>query len=99
MIDKVKEINWEKPIDVELSYRVMVEKINEIISYLNNNPNKMNRPQKLYAIENESTKDIIFSARGGAYQDLSAAENKAKLLHTQNPKTNYRVVEYTLSER
>ena len=76
----------------------VVYKINEIIEHINNCNAFPKRPRKLYAVENMTTKEIIFSARGGAYQDRFAAENKMALLHRENPKFLYRIVEYNLNE-
>lgn len=96
MINKILETDTINPIDIRVYHNVMINKINEIIDYLNSNNFGVNRPHKLYAVENETTKGIIFSARGGAYQNKSAAEDKTKLLQQENPRFHYRIIEYEL---
>ena len=39
---------------------------------------QMRRPTELYAIENITTGDIIFNARGGCYGEKEAAKRKVK---------------------
>jgi hypothetical protein len=39
---------------------------------------QMMRPTELYAIENITTGEIIFNARGGCYRDKEAAKRKAR---------------------
>ena len=80
-------------------FQDVIDKINEITDNVNALIDvQPKRPLTLYAVENEATGEIIFSARGGAYQDRFAAENKAKLLHREKPQFLYKVVEYTLRE-
>lgn len=53
---------------------------------------QMRRPTELYAIENITTGEIIFNARGGCYRDKEAAKRKVKELGM-----NYRIVKYRLT--
>lgn len=47
----------------------------------------------LYGLQNINSGEIVFSARGGAYQDIDAAMRKQKALGK-----DYRIVTYLLSE-
>ena len=90
----IKKINGQTT-----DFQGIIDKINEIVDNVNGLLDvRPKRPLILYAVENEATKEIIFSARGGAYQDKFAAENKAMLLHRENPQFLYRVIEYSLKE-
>ena len=53
---------------------------------------QIKRPTELYAIENITTGEIIFNARGGCYRDKEAAKRKVKELGM-----NYRIVKYRLT--
>ena len=53
---------------------------------------QIKRPTELYAIENITTGEIIFNARGGCYREKEAAKRKVKKLGT-----NYRIVKYRLT--
>lgn len=53
---------------------------------------QIKRPTELYAIENITTGEIIFNARGGCYREKEAAKRKVKELGT-----NYRIVKYRLT--
>ena len=90
----IKKINGQTT-----DFQGIIDKINEIVDNVNGlHDVQPKRPRTLYAVENEAIGEIIFSARGGAYQDRCAAENKAKLLHREKPQFLYKVVEYTLKE-
>jgi len=65
---------------------------NEIIDYINKKEN--NNPESLYAIKNIETGEIIFNARGGAYQNKEAAISKCLELGQET----HKLVEYKLSE-
>ena len=53
---------------------------------------QIKRPTELYAIENMTTGEIIFNARGGCYKEKEVAKRKVKELGT-----NYRIVKYRLT--
>ena len=53
---------------------------------------QIKRPTELYAIENITTGEIIFNARGGCYREKEAAKRKVKELGM-----NYRIVKYRLT--
>lgn len=53
---------------------------------------QIRRPTELYAIENITSGEIIFNARGGCYKEKEAAERKVKELGM-----NYRIVKYRLT--
>lgn len=67
-------------------------KVNEIIDYINDKEN--NNPEVLYAIKNIETGEIIFNARGGAYQNKEAAISKCLELGQET----HKLVEYILSD-
>lgn len=54
---------------------------------------QIKRPTELYAIENMTTGEIIFNARGGCYRDKEAVKRKVKELGAKN----YRIVKYRLT--
>lgn len=53
---------------------------------------QVKRPTELYAIENITTGEIIFNARGGCYREKEAVKRKVEKLGT-----NYRIVKYRLT--
>ena len=71
---------------------ILWNKVNEIIDYINKKEN--NNPEVLYAIKNIETGEIIFNARGGAYQNKEAAISKWLELGQEA----HRLVEYRLNE-
>ena len=71
---------------------ILWNKVNEIIDYINKKEN--NNPESLYAIKNNETGEIIFNARGGAYQNKEAAISKCLELGQET----HKLVEYKLSE-
>ena len=90
MIERIERLNLEGiPTQCDIICK-MWNKINEMIDYINNGDKK--HPTILYAIENICTGEIIFNARGGAYQNKYAAMNKLEELGTKE----YRIVEYKL---
>lgn len=75
---------------------ILWNKVNEIIDYINRkeNNNNNNNPETLYAIKNIKTGEIIFNARGSAYQNKEAAMSKCLELGQET----HKLVEYKLSE-
>lgn len=71
---------------------ILWNKVNEIIDYINKKEN--NNPESLYAIKNIETGEIIFNARGGAYQNKEAAINKCLELGQET----HKIVEYKLRD-
>ena len=71
---------------------ILWDKVNEIIDYINKKEN--NNPESLYAIKNIETGEIIFNARGGAYQNKEAAISKCLELGQES----HRLVEYRVNE-
>ena len=64
----------------DASIATIVDKINELVTYVNKNGDSVKRPMVLYAVENIKTGAIIFNARGSGYQDKDAAIRKCKEL-------------------
>ena len=71
---------------------ILWNKVNEIIDYINKKEN--NNPESLYAIKNIKTGEIIFNARGGAYQNKEAAISKCLELGQET----HKIVEYKLRD-
>ena len=71
---------------------ILWNKVNEIIDYINKKEN--NNPETLYAIKNTKTGEIIFNARGGAYQNKEAAISKCLELGQET----HKIVEYKLRD-
>ena len=71
---------------------ILWNKVNEIIDYINKKEN--NNPESLYAIKNIETGEIIFNARGGAYQNKEAAISKCLELGQET----HKIVEYKLRD-
>lgn len=71
---------------------ILWNKVNEIIDYINKKGN--NNPETLYAIKNTKTGEIIFNARGGAYQNKEAAISKCLELGQDT----HKIVEYKLMD-
>ena len=78
----------------DASIAAIVDKINELVIYVNKNGDFVKRPMVLYAVENIKTGAIIFNARGSGYQDKDAAIRKCKELGE-----GHRLVEYKLDNR
>ena len=78
----------------DASIATIVDKINELVTYVNKNGDSVKRPMVLYAVENIKTVAIIFNARGSGYQDKDAAIRKCKELGE-----GHRLVEYKLDNR
>lgn len=62
----------------------VVNKVNEIVSYINEQDPPPKPVTVLWVIRNNDTNELIFNARGGAYKDKEAALNKIKKLGSQN---------------
>lgn len=77
--------------DLELEYK-NTQLIKWLEEYKQLKALQMRRPTELYAIENITTGEIIFNARGGCYRDKEAAKRKVKELGM-----NYRIVKYRLT--
>ena len=71
---------------------ILWNKVNEIIDYINKKEN--NNPELLYAIKNIETGEIIFNARGGAYQNKEAAISKCLELGQET----HKIVGYKLRD-
>lgn len=89
-INELKSLNGNL-CDLELEYKnkQLIEWLEE---YKQLKALQIKRPTELYAIENISTGEIIFNARGGCYRDKEAAKRKVKELGM-----NYRIVKYRLT--
>lgn len=49
---------------------------------------------KLYGVLNETTGELIWSARGSAYKERGKAERKLQRLKKQHPENSYLLVVY-----
>ena len=82
----------------------LLSKVNEIVDWINkhedeskkdNTKQNVNRPKVLYALEDIETGEIIFNARGGAYQDYESVVEKLCKLGTND----YKIVKYSLEDK
>ena len=89
-INELKSLNGNL-CDLELEY-----KNTQLIKWLEELKQlkalQIKRPTELYAIENMTTGEIIFNARGGCYRDKEAVKRKVKELGA-----NYKIVKYRLT--
>lgn len=77
--------------DLELEYK-NTQLIKQLEEYRQLKALQVKRPTELYAIEDMTTGEIIFNARGGCYRDKEAVKRKVKELGA-----NYKIVKYRLT--
>lgn len=90
-INELKSLN-ENLCDLESEYK-NTQLIKWLKEYKQLKSLQIKRPTELYAIENMTTGEIIFNARGGCYREKEAVKRKVKELGTKN----YRIVKYRLT--
>jgi len=56
----------------------------------------INNCKELYAILNEDTGNIIFSAKNGAYKSIDKARERMVILKNSHPTNSYRIITYAL---
>lgn len=76
--------------DLELEYK-NTQLIKWLEEYKQLKALQIKRPTELYAIENITTGEIIFNARGGCYRQIDEAKTKLRKLGD-----GYKIVKYKL---